>query len=115
MTTRASTVSALAEALPGARLVGSDAATVSGVVYDSRLVQPGDLFAALRGADFDGHQFVRDAEQRGAAALLVDSPAPTALPQIQVADTRAGLAAIAAEYNGHPSLHLGVVGITGTD
>ena len=106
---------ALAEAVPGARIIGSGTSLVSGVVYDSRLVQPGDLFAALRGADFDGHQFVRDAEQRGAAALLVESPAPTALPQIQVGDSRAALAAIAAEYYGHPSRHIGVIGITGTD
>ena len=96
MTSRASTVQALAEAVPGARLVGSEDATVTGVVYDSRLVQPGDLFAALRGVDFDGHHFVRDAEQRGAAALLVESPASTTLPQIQAEDTRAALAAIAA-------------------
>ena len=105
----------LVEALPGARLLGAGDSTVSGVVYDSRLVQPGDLFAALRGADFDGHQFVREAEQRGAAALLVESPAPTALPQIQVEDSRAALAAVAAEYYGDPSLHLGVIGVTGTD
>ena len=115
MNRRASTVRALAEALPGARLLGSGDSCVRRVVYDSRLVQPGDLFAALRGADFDGHQFVRDAEQRGAAALLVESPVPTALPQIQVDDSRAALAAIAAEHFDHPSSHLGVIGITGTD
>jgi UDP-N-acetylmuramoyl-L-alanyl-D-glutamate--2,6-diaminopimelate ligase len=112
---RASTVQELAEALPGAQIIGSGAAVVSGIVYDSRLVQPGDLFAALRGADFDGHQFVRDAEERGAAALLVESPASTVLPQIQVADSRAALAAVAAQYYGHPATHLGVIGITGTD
>jgi UDP-N-acetylmuramoyl-L-alanyl-D-glutamate--2,6-diaminopimelate ligase len=115
MSPRASTVRALAEALPGARVLGSDAATVSGVVYDSRLVEPGDLFAALRGSEFDGHQFVRDAEQRGAGAILVESPASTVLPQIQVEDSRAALAAIAAEFYDHPSLQLGVIGITGTD
>lgn len=115
MITHASTVRALAEAVPGALVLESDAAIVSGIVYDSRLVGPGDLFAALRGSDFDGHQFIRDAEQRGASAILVESPAPTALPQIQVADSRAALAAIAAEYYDHPSLHLGVIGITGTD
>src|ERR687890_2103240 len=103
MNRRASTVRALVEALPGARLLGSGDSTVGRVVYDSRLVQPGDLFAALRGADFDGHQFVRDAEERGAAALLVESPASTVLPQFQVADSRAALAAIAAQYYGHPS------------
>jgi UDP-N-acetylmuramoyl-L-alanyl-D-glutamate--2,6-diaminopimelate ligase len=85
------------------------------VAYDSRLVQPGDLFAALRGADLDGHQFIQDAEQRGAAALLVESPTPTGLPQIQVDDTRAALAGIAAAYYDHPSQRLGVIGITGTD
>ena len=115
MTRRASTVLALAEAVPGARLLGSDTATVTGIVYDSRLVRPGDLFAALRGADFDGHQFVRDAEERGAAALLVESPASTTLPQIQTEDSRAALAAIAAEHYDHPSFQLGVIGITGTD
>jgi UDP-N-acetylmuramoyl-L-alanyl-D-glutamate--2,6-diaminopimelate ligase len=113
--TCASTVHALAEVIPGAQVIGSGSRVVTGVVYDSRLVQPGDLFAALRGADFDGHRFVGDAEQRGAAALLVESPAPTALPQIQVANSRAALSAIAAEYYGHPSRHLGVIGITGTD
>jgi UDP-N-acetylmuramoyl-L-alanyl-D-glutamate--2,6-diaminopimelate ligase len=115
MTIRASTVQALAEAVPGARLLGSNAGTVTGVVYDSRLVQPGDLFAALRGADFDGHQFARDAEHRGAAALLVESPVLTTLPQIQAEDSRAALAAIAAEHYSYPSLQLGVIGITGTD
>ena len=115
MIAHASTVRALAGTLPGARVLGSDAAAISGVVYDSRLVQPGDLFAALRGADLDGHQFVREAEQRGAAAVLVESPASTALPQIQVADSRAALAAIAAKYYDHPSLQLGVIGVTGTD
>jgi len=115
MSTRTSTVRALAEALPGAQLYGSGAVAVSGVVYDSRLVRPGDLFAALRGADIDGHQFIWDAEQRGAGALLVESPASTSLPQIQVEDSRAALAAIAAEYYDHPSLQVGVIGITGTD
>ena len=115
MTTRASTVRSLVDALPGARLLGSESATVSGVVYDSRRVQPGYLFAALRGADFDGHEFVRDAEQRGASAILVESPAATALPQIQVQDTRVALAGIAAEFYDRPSLQLGVIGVTGTD
>src|SRR3954465_1568478 len=115
MSHRASTVHALAEAHPGARIIGSGGFFFSGFVYDSRLVRPGDLFAALRGTDFDGHQFVPEAEQRGAVALLVELPAPTTLSQIQVTNTRAALSAIAAEYYGHPSKHLGVIGITGTD
>jgi UDP-N-acetylmuramoyl-L-alanyl-D-glutamate--2,6-diaminopimelate ligase len=115
MTTRASTVRALVEALPGARLIGSEAAVVSGVAYDSRLVRPGELFAALRGADYDGHEFVQDAQLRGAAALLVESRVSPALPQIRVEDSRSALAVIASEFYGHPSSQLGVIGITGTD
>jgi UDP-N-acetylmuramoyl-L-alanyl-D-glutamate--2,6-diaminopimelate ligase len=115
MNCRASTVRALAAAIPGARIVGSAASAITGVVYDSRIVQPGDLFAALRGADFDGHQFARNAEERGAAALLVESRVLTALPQILVADSRAALAAISAEFYGHPSTEIGVIGVTGTD
>jgi UDP-N-acetylmuramoyl-L-alanyl-D-glutamate--2,6-diaminopimelate ligase len=115
MTSPDSTVRSLAEAVSGAWVLGSGDRTVSGVVYDSRLVQPGNLFAALRGAELDGHQFVREAEQRGAAAVLVESPAQSDLPQILVADSRSALAVIAAEHYGHPSRHLGVIGITGTD
>ena len=108
-------VQALADAVLGARLIGPGAASVSGVEYDSRLVQPGYLFAALRGADFDGHSFIPDAERRGAAALIVETPAPTALPQIQVENSRAALAAVSAEFFGHPSREFGVIGVTGTD
>ena len=115
MNLRTSTLQTLAEALRGARIVGSATSVITGVVNDSRRVQPGDLFAALRGADFDGHQFVHDAEERGAAALLVESPVPTALPQIQADDSRAALAAIAGEFYAHPSTEIGVIGVTGTD
>ncbi len=108
-------VDALAHAVPGAQLSGSDAQVVTGLTYDSRLVQPGDLFAALRGADFDGHMYVAEAESRGAAALLVEALASTALPQIQVSNSRAALAVVAAEFFGHPSRDLGVIGVTGTD
>jgi UDP-N-acetylmuramoyl-L-alanyl-D-glutamate--2,6-diaminopimelate ligase len=78
-------------------------------------VRPGDLFAALRGEAFDGHAFVAEAERRGAAALLVERPLTSTLPRIEVADSRAALAAIAAAFFHHPSREIGVIGITGTD
>jgi UDP-N-acetylmuramoyl-L-alanyl-D-glutamate--2,6-diaminopimelate ligase len=115
VTTTGVSVGALALAVPGARLTGSGARVVSGLAYDSRLVQPGDLFTALRGADFDGHMFIPEAERRGAVALLVEALASTALPQIQVSNSRAAFAAVSAEFFGHPSQDLGVIGITGTD
>ena len=115
MTGSVVTVAALAAAAAESRLRGAGDRVISGIAFDSRLVQPGDLFAALRGADFDGHVFIPDAERRGAVALLVEDLAPTALPQIQVFNSRAALAAVAAEFFGHPSRGLGVIGITGTD
>jgi UDP-N-acetylmuramoyl-L-alanyl-D-glutamate--2,6-diaminopimelate ligase len=115
MSQRAVTVRDLARAIPGAALIGDAATVVQGVTYDSRLVNRGDLFAALRGADFDGHAFVSDAETRGAAALLVESSADSLLTQIKVTNTRAALAALSAAFFDHPSRHLGVIGVTGTD
>ena len=105
----------LARAVPGARLLDSGDCAVSGISYDSRLVVPGDLFAALPGADADGHDFIPDASRRGARALLVERAVDSPLPQIIVADSRAALAAIAAAFFGHPSREIGVIGITGTD
>jgi UDP-N-acetylmuramoyl-L-alanyl-D-glutamate--2,6-diaminopimelate ligase len=112
---RAVPIRDLARAIPGAVVTGDDATVVHGVTYDSRLVRQGDLFAALRGADFDGHAFVSDAEARGATALLVEAAAQTLLPQIEVTNSRAALAALSAAFYDHPSRDLGVIGVTGTD
>jgi UDP-N-acetylmuramoyl-L-alanyl-D-glutamate--2,6-diaminopimelate ligase len=105
----------LVQAAAGAIIPDSNDKFVSGLTYDSRLVQPGDLFAALPGADLDGHDYIRDAERRGASALLVERPVATPLPQIVVPDSRAALAAVAATFHAHPSRALSVIGITGTD
>ncbi len=115
MSQHAVPVGVLAAAVPNARLHGPKDVPVSGIAYDSRQVQQGDLFAALRGADLDGHRFVADAEARGAAALLVEELVPTALPQIHVRDSRAELATVSATFFQFPSRELNVVGITGTD
>ena len=69
---RHATVAALAVTVPDSRLVGDGSAQVNEVVYDSRTVRPGHLFAALVGADVDGHRFVPAAVEAGAAALLVE-------------------------------------------
>jgi len=109
------TIRELAAAVPNGRLVGDSRAFVSGIRFDSRLVQPGDLFAALRGADFDGHRFVADALRRGASALLVEERIDHAATQLVVLDSRAALAPLAAAFYDHPSQTLQTIGITGTD
>ncbi len=115
MEPRQAEIGALAAELAGARLDGPVTERVSGICYDSRLVEPGDLFVALPGADFDGHQFVASAEARGARALLVEHRADSTLPQIIVNDSREALAQVSATFYGHPSRDIGVIGITGTD
>lgn len=67
------------------------------VSTDTRTIQPGDLFVALRGERFDGHRFLTEAVNAGAVALVVDTVVPSVtLPQIQVADTTEALARLAA-------------------
>ncbi|MFT4041443.1 MAG: UDP-N-acetylmuramoyl-L-alanyl-D-glutamate--2,6-diaminopimelate ligase [Thermomicrobiales bacterium] len=114
MTGRTARVADLALAA-GAPFTGDGATPVSDVVYDSRLVTPGALFTALRGADLDGHDYIAGAVERGAAALLVEEPVAFDLPQIIAPNSRQALAGLAAAFFGHPSRELGVIGVTGTD
>lgn len=83
--------------LVGGRLVGDDTA-VQGVGTDTRSLDTGALFVALRGDHFDGHEFVRRAASLGAAAALVDQESDVALPQIVVDDTMAALQRFAAAW-----------------
>jgi UDP-N-acetylmuramoyl-tripeptide--D-alanyl-D-alanine ligase len=78
------------------RLVGADR-TFDTISTDSRTLQPGALFAALRGERFDGHEFARDAAEGGASGLLVERLLPIDAPQVVVADTLKALTICARE------------------
>ena len=105
----------------GAAVVGGDRSrdarevAVTDVEHDSRSVRPGALFACIRGASHDGHDFAGQAVGRGAAALLVQAPVPGPVPSLVVPSVRAALGPAAAEVHGHPSRRLELVGVTGTD
>jgi UDP-N-acetylmuramoyl-L-alanyl-D-glutamate--2,6-diaminopimelate ligase len=109
------TIDELQAAVPEAEVIGERALTIGGIHYDSRLVRPGDLFAALPGADFDGHNFIDGAISNGAVALIVERKIDVPLAQLLVKDSRAALAPLSAEFYGHPSRELHAIGITGTD
>ncbi len=84
---------------------------------DSRTIQPGDLFVALRGDNFDGHKFVGQAMERGAAGAIVETkwtgkPAPD-FSLLRVADTLVAYQQVAANYR--HSLGIKVVAITGSN
>jgi len=82
------------EAALQAQLVGVDIA-LTGVSIDTRTLQQGDLYVAIKGERFDGHAFVGAAESSGAAALLVHEPVDSELPQLIVKDTIVALGQLA--------------------
>jgi UDP-N-acetylmuramoyl-tripeptide--D-alanyl-D-alanine ligase len=87
-------------------------ATVTGVAIDSRSVRPGDLFVALAGERADGHDFLADAREHGAAAALVVREVPVDLPQLAVPDTTLALQRLARAEREAAAYQL--VGITGS-
>jgi UDP-N-acetylmuramoyl-L-alanyl-D-glutamate--2,6-diaminopimelate ligase len=109
----------LREVLAGIPVLAGGGATgveIAGLAYDSRAVRPGFLFAALPGAARNGLDFVAGALANGAAAVLSAWPKPPAVTAawVQVADAREALALAAANFYGHPSEGMKVVGVTGT-
>lgn len=87
---------------------------ITGVSYDSRKTQPGDLFVAIRGFESDGHKFIPAAMARGAAAVLCEGAPSDGTPYVRVADCRKGLAYVSREFFGDPAKEMTLVGITGT-
>lgn len=94
------------------QLIGADL-SVAGVSIDTRKLAQGDLYIAIIGKQFDGHDFIQQAEECGAAAVLTDRRLASTLAQIIVPDTRLALAKLAGWVR--DSLPLKVCGITGSN
>lgn len=97
---------------------GSGDPDIKGLAYDSRKVKPGFLFFALPGQHQDGNQFIPEALERGALAVVSALPAPVNHGQaviIQASDPRQAMAELAAAFYQNPSASLQVLGITGTN
>ena len=108
----------LTQALTGERGTGDFSALITGVAYDSRIVQPGDVFVAVAGFQVDGHDFAKDAVERGAAALVVErriEGVPPEVPQFIAPSGREALSRIGDAFYGHPSGDLALIGVTGTN
>ncbi|MDW7760537.1 MAG: UDP-N-acetylmuramoyl-L-alanyl-D-glutamate--2,6-diaminopimelate ligase [Acidobacteriota bacterium] len=102
--------------IPVVSFSGDDGLEILDIVHSSKSVVPGSLFVALKGEKTDGMDFVRDAENGGAAAVLADRarPADVRLAWIQVPNARRAMGEISAVFFGRPSDALTVIGITGT-
>jgi len=88
---------------------------VSGISDDSRRVQPGDLFIAVRGWNSDGHDYLDAAAERGAVAAIVEDDSRTALPTLTVIEGRRAAALAASAAYGEPARGLHLLGVTGTN
>lgn len=89
---------------------------VAGLASDSKEVQPGDVFCAIRGQTHDGHAFAGEARKRGASLLVLEKEVEGIEPPYAIVqDSRRVLAKLAQVIYGHPSRELYVVGITGTN
>ncbi|MBN1652418.1 MAG: UDP-N-acetylmuramoyl-L-alanyl-D-glutamate--2,6-diaminopimelate ligase [Deltaproteobacteria bacterium] len=89
--------------------------SINGIKHDSRRVEPGDLFVALPGEHRDGMNFVIDAFERGAVAILSERAFEAPLPVLISHNPLLALSRIATSLYGDPSAHLDVVGVTGTN
>jgi UDP-N-acetylmuramoyl-L-alanyl-D-glutamate--2,6-diaminopimelate ligase len=89
---------------------------ISGLAYHSERVLPGMLFVCIKGFKTDGHRFLVQAKDKGAAAAVVEEIQPQVeLPQFRVADSRSALAALADCFYGHPSRKLKMIGVTASN
>ena len=97
---------------------GSTDREVTAVIYDSRKIAAGCLFICIAGAKFDGHDYSKEAVEKGAKVLVVSRAVDVATDKdvtvIKVEDTRYAMAFISAAWFGHPAEKLKIIGITGT-
>lgn len=105
------------------RMVVTHDVEVNSIQYDSRKVKLNDCFVAIRGTGMDGHAFVNTAVERGAKVVVVENDAVlpdsyfmhAGVVKVVVPDSRKALALLSANYFGHPSKSLKLVGVTGTN
>lgn len=87
---------------------------ISGVSYDSRKTEKGDMFVAIRGFEADGHKFIPKAVENGAEVILCEEKPSCDIPYVLVSDSRYGLAIVSRDFFGDPASEMTMIGITGT-
>ncbi|HEV7553816.1 MAG TPA: UDP-N-acetylmuramyl-tripeptide synthetase, partial [Kofleriaceae bacterium] len=109
------TLGDLIAGLAGARVIGSPSVQVRAVREDSRQIEPGDVFVAVKGIRSDGHGFVAMAVERGAAAVVVEHEVDVKVPQVIVPSGAVALGVLVARSLGDPAKAMTLVGVTGTN
>jgi UDP-N-acetylmuramoyl-L-alanyl-D-glutamate--2,6-diaminopimelate ligase len=105
----------IAETVSPSQIVGDTQVEINDLAYDTRAVEPRALFFCVPGSRFDGHDLAERAIEAGAAALVVEHPVASRVPQLVVADAREAMAKAAAVFFGDPTQELQIAGVTGTN
>lgn len=108
-------LSELLSDIPVLEMTVSPETEITGVSYDSRRVMPGHLFVAITGYASDGYQFIPMAAENGASCVLCERKPEGELPYILVPNARKALAALGANWYGHPAEKMTILGVTGTN
>lgn len=112
------TIQQLTQAIPDAQVIGNANTTVLHLTYDSRMVGEGSLFFAVKGTQVDGHKYIADVIEKGAAAIVCEVLPDTldeTVTYIKVSNTSEAMGLMAAEFYDHPSKKLKLTAITGTN
>jgi UDP-N-acetylmuramoyl-L-alanyl-D-glutamate--2,6-diaminopimelate ligase len=112
------TIQQLTQALPDAQVISNANTTVLHLTYDSRMVGEGSLFFAVKGTQVDGHKYIADVIEKGAAAIVCEVLPDTldeTVTYIKVSNTSEAMGLMAAEFYDHPSKKLKLTAITGTN
>ena len=112
------TIQQLIQEIPNAEVIGNAGITVLHLTYDSRMVGEGSLFFAVKGTQVDGHKYITDVIEKGAAAIVCENLPETindTVTYIKVNNTSEAMGLMAAEFYDHPSKKLKVTAITGTN
>ena len=100
------------------QVVGNDTLEVTGIEIDSRRIQPGNTFVAMRGTQTDGHQYIPKALELGATCIVCETLPETlqeGVTYIQYDNTEAVVGPLATHFFGDPTLRMKLVGVTGTN
>ncbi|HBR07386.1 MAG TPA: UDP-N-acetylmuramoyl-L-alanyl-D-glutamate--2,6-diaminopimelate ligase, partial [Clostridiales bacterium] len=88
---------------------------IAEIYYDSRKVEKGGLFFAVKGFESDGHRYIAAAVERGAVCVVCQEPPDFEIPYVLVEDSRRALAICSRNFFGDPSSEMTMIGVTGTN
>lgn len=98
-----------------AKVIGETNLDILDITYNSKKVKKGSLFVCLCGENSDGHDFAKDAERNGAAAILCEKQVQVNISQIVVSSTRKALSKVFSCFYDNPQNKLKIIGLTGTN